>query len=221
MDEVETVDGEVTQVAGSYNEYVGTVDSGTTITNMSHITGTGTDRNYAAGASTRVYVAVTSERENRLVEGIAVHANQDGTLKTNAVTTAVITDNSVTPAKISARHYQTDNANSIANVSNGDLIQQYGWGQIVGDGTAKVEEAVTFGTAFTTILGVVCSPLGAKSSGAASDITGLDLAYASEPYTMFADDITNSGFNANLLRADSETFGSGDYFGYSWIAWGL
>lgn len=72
--------------------------------------GTG-DTNYAAGPLTRVYIPVSAERENRLIDGILVHADQDGTLKAGAVdnaavlasdvvTTAKILDSNVTTAKI-------------------------------------------------------------------------------------------------------------------------
>jgi hypothetical protein len=68
MDEAEIVDGVEVQVAGSYNEYFGTVASGTSVTNVTHVTGSGTDRNYSAGALSRVYVPVSAGRENRIVE---------------------------------------------------------------------------------------------------------------------------------------------------------
>lgn len=74
---IDTVDANGDRVAGSYNEYVGTVASGTSITNVSHVNGT--DQNYSAGATTRVYIPVSEERENRLVAGILVEHDQDGT----------------------------------------------------------------------------------------------------------------------------------------------
>jgi hypothetical protein len=70
MDEI---DANGDQVAGSYNEYVGTVASATSITNVSHQNGT--DQNYSAGTTTRVYIPVSAERENRIVEwGLADHS---------------------------------------------------------------------------------------------------------------------------------------------------
>jgi hypothetical protein len=78
IDEVETVDGVEQQVAGTYNEFEGTVASGTSISNVDWKRGSG-DRNYSAGSTTRVYISVSAERENRLVEGISEEHNQDGT----------------------------------------------------------------------------------------------------------------------------------------------
>jgi hypothetical protein len=78
IDEAEVVNGEEVQVAGTYNEYAGNVASGTSVTTVSWQRGVG-DRNYAAGALTRVYIPVSAERENRIVEwGVNEH-NQDGT----------------------------------------------------------------------------------------------------------------------------------------------
>lgn len=80
IDEVEVVNGVEQQVAGTYNEYVGTVATGTSVTNVSWQRGSG-DRNYSAGSSTRVYIPVSSERENRIVEWGLVDHNQDGSHK--------------------------------------------------------------------------------------------------------------------------------------------
>mgnify|MGYP006317550871 FL=1 len=99
IDEAEVVDGREVQVAGTYNEYIGTVASGTGVTNVAWQTGVG-DRNYASGALTRVYIPVSAERENRLIDGILVHADQDGSLKDSVVTTTKIADSNVTTAKI-------------------------------------------------------------------------------------------------------------------------
>lgn len=85
-----------TPVAGSQTDWVGIV-SGSTITNLVRKAG-------AADAGNAVNDIVeampTATWGNDLVTAVLVHANQDGTLKTNAVTTAVITDSAVTTAKI-------------------------------------------------------------------------------------------------------------------------
>jgi len=62
---IDEVDANGDRVANSYNEYVGTVASGTSVTNVSHVNGT--DKNYSAGSTTRVYIPVSEERENRIV----------------------------------------------------------------------------------------------------------------------------------------------------------
>lgn len=96
---IDEVDANGDRVAGSYNEYVGTVASGTSVTNVTHVNGT--DRNYAAGTTTRVYIPVSEERENRIVTWGLTHADQDGTLKAGAVdVAAVLANDVVTTAKI-------------------------------------------------------------------------------------------------------------------------
>lgn len=99
MDEAETVNGQEVQVAGTYREFIGTVATATSVTNVDCVYGT--DRDFDAGATTRVYVPVSAERENRIVEWGLLHADQDGTLKAGAVdNTAVLADDVVTRAKI-------------------------------------------------------------------------------------------------------------------------
>ena len=88
IDQAQVVNGVEVQVAGTYNEYVGTVASGTSVSNVSWAAGSG-NRNYAAGALTRVYIPVSATRENRIVDWGLAHANQDGTLKTTAVQAAL------------------------------------------------------------------------------------------------------------------------------------
>lgn len=98
---IDTIGADGLRVDGTYNTYQGTVASPTSITNVSHISGSGTDRNYTAGATTRVYIIVASEIQNRLVDGLLVSHDQDGTLKADSVdVTAVIKDGIVTNAKL-------------------------------------------------------------------------------------------------------------------------
>lgn len=110
IDEVETVGGEEVRVAGTYNTYRGIVSSGTQISSVTWLSGDG-DRDYAAGAGTRVYITTASAWANRLIDGLNVSHNPDGTLKdgavddaavlaSNVVTTAKIADSNVTTAKI-------------------------------------------------------------------------------------------------------------------------
>lgn len=101
IDEAEVVAGQEVRKDGTYNEYVGTVNSGTGITNVDWVRGVG-DRDYAAGPLTRVYIPVSAERENRIVTWGLTHADQDGTLKAGAVdATTVLADGIVTNAKLS------------------------------------------------------------------------------------------------------------------------
>ena len=76
---IDVIGADGLRVDGTYNVYQGTVATATSITNVSHIAGTGTDRNYTAGTTTRVYIIVASEISNRLARALAEEHNQDGT----------------------------------------------------------------------------------------------------------------------------------------------
>ncbi len=88
IDEVETVGGEEVRVAGTYNTYLGIVTSGTQISSVTWLAGDG-DRDYAAGAGTRVYITTASAWANRLIDGLSVEHNKDGTH--SAITATSIT----------------------------------------------------------------------------------------------------------------------------------
>lgn len=150
MDEI---DGNGIQVPGTYNEFVGTVATATSITNVDYADGTG-DRNYTAGATTRVYIPVSKTRENRIVEwGTEEHA-QDGThtdvtatsltvsgtsaftgavtLPDSTITTAKINDTTVTSEKLKstvgfyATTTQTINNSATADVTTYTEVVDYG-----------------------------------------------------------------------------------------------
>lgn len=113
---------------------------------------------------------------------------------------------------------QTDNSNTIANTAQSALKVYYGWGQILGSGTAGMSELVTFPAAFSTVLGVEVCWIGFKSGGtAATSITNFNTKIGAgvniEPVP-----ITNSGFT---MQATSTGIFGAAYHGYSWIAWGI
>lgn len=78
MDMAEVVNGVERQIAGTYNEFEGTVASATSITNVDWVRGAG-DTDYDAGALTRVYIPVSAERENRIVDWGSVDHSLNGT----------------------------------------------------------------------------------------------------------------------------------------------
>jgi hypothetical protein len=127
---IDRVDSAGVRVEGTYCEFVGVVASSTSITDLDLTYGTAQD--YAAGTTTRVYIPVSSTRENLLVQGIQVSLDQDGTLKAGAVdnaaalaadvvTTAKILDANVTTAKINDSAVTTAKINADA-VTDAKLI---------------------------------------------------------------------------------------------------
>jgi hypothetical protein len=98
---IDQVDGNGLRIDGTYCEFVGVVASATSITNVAKTYGTAQD--YAAGATTRVYIPVSSTRENRLVEwGIEEHkqtgAHSDITADTITTPTLTVTSGTTLPA---------------------------------------------------------------------------------------------------------------------------
>lgn len=76
VDTVTIVNGEEVRDVGSYTEWEGVVASSTQISSAT--LRYGTDQNYPAGSTTRVYIPVASSRENRLVDGILEEHKQSG-----------------------------------------------------------------------------------------------------------------------------------------------
>lgn len=95
---IRVVDSNGTIVPGTYTEWNAVVASSTAIT-IEAVPVYGTDQVYPAGSLTQVFLMVSSSLHNQMVDGLLVSHNQDGTLKNNTVTTAAITDASVTAAK--------------------------------------------------------------------------------------------------------------------------
>jgi hypothetical protein len=77
MDQVEIVNGEEQRIPGTYTEWVGVVDSPTSIASM--VLAYGTDQVYPAGSLTRVYIPVSSTQVNRFAEAFLTQHKQNGT----------------------------------------------------------------------------------------------------------------------------------------------
>lgn len=77
---VDEVDSSGERISGSYNVFRGVVSSATQISSLVY-QGGDANRNYSAGATTRVYIVVSSYQMNRLIDGLLVAHNQDGTIK--------------------------------------------------------------------------------------------------------------------------------------------
>lgn len=115
---------------------------------------------------------------------------------------------------------QNDNSDSITSATTTGVKIQTGWAQIEGNGTSAQSVAVTFPTAFTSILTVCTSLLGLRSS-VATTIAGFDTSFtsASTAFNTGARSITTTGFSG-LINRSNGTFGAGTYYGISWIAFG-
>lgn len=74
---IDTVGSDGLRVAGTYNVFRGTVNTATQITNVTYVGGDA-NQNYSAGSTTRVYILVSSYRDNRFTDGILVDHDQQG-----------------------------------------------------------------------------------------------------------------------------------------------
>lgn len=111
MDQVTIEAGQEVRIAGSYRECVGIVTSATSIGSFAFASGF-SPRNYPAGSTTRVYIPVSSSRENMLVDGLKQEHNLNGTHKnitTNTVTAsgAISAGGSVTASSFIVSGSQT------------------------------------------------------------------------------------------------------------------
>jgi hypothetical protein len=80
IDRAQVVNGVETRIAGTYCEFEGIVTGASTIGSVVKKFGNGQD--YVAGALTRVYIPVTGNRENALIDGLNQDHNGKGNHKT-------------------------------------------------------------------------------------------------------------------------------------------
>lgn len=92
MDATTIVDGTETRTVGTYTEWEGVVASATSITGM--VLRYGTDQNYTAGTSSRVYIPVAGSQNDRMVDGlISAGLTQTGGMDAIAPASIVTTGN--------------------------------------------------------------------------------------------------------------------------------
>jgi len=75
---IDETDADGNRISGTYNVFRGTVSGATQVNNLTYVGGDA-NRNYAAAATTRVYILVSAYRDNRFTDGVLVEHNQDGT----------------------------------------------------------------------------------------------------------------------------------------------
>ena len=122
IDTVTLVNGVEVRDVGSYTEWEGVVSSGTTVTSL--VLRYGTDQNYPAGSTTRVYIPVASSRENRLTQGILVEHNQDGTHGDITATSITSSGATLTNPKIVTGINDTNGNELLKVVATGSAINE-------------------------------------------------------------------------------------------------
>ena len=222
---IDEVDGDGLRVANSYNVFRGNVAGGTQIDEVVYVGGDA-NRNYSAGVTTRVYILVSSFRDNRFTDGVLVSHEQDGTLKAGAVDsaavlandvveTAKIKDGAVTGSKIT--NYKIVRQNDTTNSTETTSRILTGWGVVTNAINNTQSESVTFNSAFSSAPIVIVTCAGDKATNDGYGSGGVNLANGIIPR---ANAITTTGFNVTLNKADGTNFASG-YTWYTWIAVGV
>lgn len=186
---LQTVNGVSTAVRtpGSYTEWEGVIASSTSITGA--VLRYGTDQNYPAGSTTRVYIPVASSRENRLVQGLTTAVlDQDGTMKagavdnaaalaSNVVTTAKILDANVTFAKLLSTIFSgqvttytnpgtAGGTSSFFYINLGGIKLLWGTTAAVSVGTGGTTSTVTLPTSFFSSIQLALPGLGPLTTSA-------------------------------------------------------
>jgi hypothetical protein len=208
---VDEVDGNGERVAGTYNIFRCKVASATQFSGVTYVGGDA-NRNYSAGTSTRVYLLVSHAQYNRLIDGLLVSHDQDGTLKAGAVdVAAVIADGVITEAKHANGYLHGSDgwidstqtwtyASSTTFTVSGDVTAQFVTGTKIKltQTTAKYfyVTGATYGAPNTT----VTVTGGSDYSLANASITSPMYSYMSNPQGFphwFSYTVTHTGFSSN------------------------
>ena len=143
-----------------------------TITSLQKLSGN--DQNYTAGTGTRVIITHSTHWANQLVDGITAHANQDGSLKTAAVQSALNLGtqalNGWNPIGYTASFVQNNgNKETVVNYA-GDVTQTLSPGMKVAytRSTAPPTQCMSF-TAASSQYATKASPTGMSTAAITSE----------------------------------------------------
>lgn len=151
-----------------------------------------------------VVLKPTTAWANEVADTLAVAHSDNGSLKTNSVTTTAITDGAVVAGKIDfSTLMKIYGSNAPSNVKF-----EFGWGFIQGNGSQNVSKSVSFSTSFSSAPFVLITANGYKSgsdpsnandnSGAAN--TGFAaLSITSSGFTAAYDDATKPASSLRIL----------------------
>lgn len=109
------------------------------------------------------------------------------------------------------RHKIITSASTQSNV-----MVQSGWDRVQGTSTSTIDKAITFPTAFDTILSVVVNGNGFK----ASDPVTIDGSTGSSAETNNAGAISVTGFTATVSHRDAASNLGTSWYAFSWLAVG-
>lgn len=144
----------------------------------------------------------------------------DGTaLGVGSIPTAAYADVSVTSEKLAEAFFKGRKQDDTTNSDISGYKVMHGWGYIQGNGTTKIQETVTFPTAFSSAPVVLITHLGFNGSAPTAISDFQSSSGSGSLIGAYTEDIVAASFQAGLTSS-SANLSSSNYWGYSWIALG-
>lgn len=158
---IDEVDGNGVRISGSYNEFYGVVSGATQLTGIVYAGGDA-NRDYSAGATTRVYLVVSSYRVNKFTDGVLVEHKQDG--KHGDITADSLTMNAGATVDFSESPLATvdvgDDIVTDAKLINGKVLKRQG-----GHATQWATTGTTNYDMSATDVKIQCGAIGSSAGG--------------------------------------------------------
>jgi hypothetical protein len=148
------------------------------------------------------------------VSGIAI--DTDGTLAADS--DSLVATQKATKYYVASAPFATKRQDNTTNSDVTNQLIQNGWGFMKGNGTALMNESVSFPAAFDVAPIVLVSMTGYRYNSDPSTIGDFDGVGYGETNFAFVANITTSGFTVGMHS--TATFGAAYRYGYTWIAIG-
>ena len=158
----------------------------------------------------------TTDTQNLSNKTVIDALNVDG-----AITQAGAADHiTITPGTSKLVKTSVLRQDNTTNAYKNNIIILTGWGYMAGDGTAAIDEAVTFGETFAAAPIVQVTMNGAKADPAPADITEVTgAASSSDTVSVYGHTVATTGFTVEMVR-NANTFGATNSYAYTWTAIG-
>lgn len=107
-----------------------------------------------------------------------------------------------------------------SNATTDDVVLQWGFSFIQGAGNNSSNKAITFPTAFSSVIGVYIGEMGYTDGSNPTNVTSPTLADGGNIAVIFARSVTTTGFDAYYTLDSSATLASNLRKCFSWFALG-
>ena len=200
---IRIVDSNGNAMPGTYTEWNGMYDSPTSLT-IENTPVYGTDQVYGAGATTQVFLMVSSSLHNQMIDGLLVSHDQDGKLKAGAISNSnMLANNTVTTPAI------TDASVTADKLANGTTIASTKKTSNFIKSSTTIEEVTGFDTTFTV-------PTGGANYKITLYVGSVDAAAINTPALSLWDGGVNSGTLLAYGRSTIHAATYGTIFNVIW-----